>query len=148
MVARSLQEGAIGFRRLKAIDEHGSILGVIDKTLWNGEFEEYVNLTTGLMKFYARHSERHHTVRKLSSNNFLLAVLCEYVKIVTGRCHHREIALLLEGAWTAHGVAMGWTPEILQARLRRLSPSMKTTAVKTARALQTKKYPLRKTSPK
>jgi hypothetical protein len=148
IVARSLHEGALGFSRLRTLDEHGSFLALIDHTVWNGEFEKQLHLTTGLMKFYARHWERHSTLRKLSSNDFLLGFLCEYVKLVTGQCNYKHVALLLEAAWAAHGVEMWWTSEILQARLRRIPPSMKRPATEAACALVARNNTTRETTPK
>jgi hypothetical protein len=105
---------------------------VIARALWDRDFEQRVHLSAALIMVTARQWTRWSTPRKLASNDFPLAYLCEYVKCATRRPQHKQIALLLDAAWIAHGKLKNWNADMLQAKLRRIPASMKKLATDAA----------------
>jgi hypothetical protein len=122
---------AIGFADLARF-ERANRFPVIVSVLWDRDFEQRVNLSAALIKVTARQWARWSSPRKLASNDFLLAYLCEYVKCATDRPQHKQIALLLDAAWIAHGKLTDWNADMLQKKLRRIPASIKELAAKAA----------------
>jgi hypothetical protein len=130
-LARLLNRVATEFADLVRFEEANGF-PVIARVLWGRDFEQRVNLSAALIRVAARQWARWSTPRKLAANDFPLAYLCEYVKCATGRPQHKQIALLLDAAWIAHGKSKDWNADMLQAKLRRIPASMKKLAAEAA----------------